>query len=87
MRRFRLWIVVLPVLLTIIIVSALRHHRARREARFDPVVQAASKRYGIEAALIKAVVWQESGFDPEARGKAGEIGLMQIRDGVHRGVE
>jgi len=29
---------------------------------------------------VKAVVWRESGFDAHARGKAGEIGLMQIRE-------
>jgi soluble lytic murein transglycosylase len=30
--------------------------------------------------LVKAVVWRESRFDPAARGKAGEIGLMQIQE-------
>jgi soluble lytic murein transglycosylase len=29
---------------------------------------------------VKAVIWQESKFNPNAQGKAGEIGLMQIRE-------
>ena len=50
-----------------------------RGHRFDDVILAASARYAIEPALVKAVVWRESWFDPQARGRAGEMGLMQIR--------
>jgi soluble lytic murein transglycosylase len=50
------------------------------EHRFDRVILAAARQYGVEPALVKAVVWRESGFNPRARGKAGEIGLMQIRE-------
>jgi soluble lytic murein transglycosylase len=46
----------------------------------DGVVANAAQKYGLEPALIKAVVWRESGFHPQARGKAGEIGLMQLRE-------
>src|SRR5216117_1547408 len=28
---------------------------------------------------IKAVVWRESRFDPRARGRKGEVGLLQLR--------
>ncbi len=44
------------------------------------MILAAARRYEVEPALIKAVVWRESRFDPHARGRAGEIGLMQIRE-------
>jgi soluble lytic murein transglycosylase len=50
-----------------------------REHRFDADIVAAANRYQIDAALVKAVVWRESRFDPDARGRAGELGLMQIR--------
>lgn len=43
-------------------------------------IRAAARRYGVERALIKAVVWRESRFNPEARGRSGEIGLMQIQE-------
>jgi len=50
-----------------------------REHRFDDVILEAAGRYRVEPALVKAVVWRESWFNPRARGRAGEIGLMQIR--------
>jgi soluble lytic murein transglycosylase len=46
----------------------------------DGPIRAAAKRYGVDAGLIKAVVWRESRFRPKVRGRAGEIGLMQIQE-------
>lgn len=54
--------------------------RKRAEMRYDQQILAAAQRYRLDPALIKAVIWQESRFDARARGKAGEIGLMQIRE-------
>jgi soluble lytic murein transglycosylase len=53
-------------------------HHARLESSQDTVILAAARRYGVDAALVKAVVWRESKFDPLARGGKGEIGLMQL---------
>ena len=55
-------------------------YRNRPTVRYDNHIQAAAKRYGLEPALIKAVIWQESRFRPYVRGRAGEIGLMQVRE-------
>jgi soluble lytic murein transglycosylase len=52
----------------------------RREQRQDRFIFAAAQKYGVPAALVKAVVWRESRFDPGARGTKGELGLMQIRN-------
>ena len=52
----------------------------RREHSQDLHILAAAQRYGIDPALVKAVVWKESRFHPWARGRAGEIGLMQLMD-------
>lgn len=52
----------------------------RPHTEFDSRIRLATNRYGMDPALIKAVVWQESRFTPDAVGKAGEIGLMQITD-------
>jgi len=49
-----------------------------RDHRFDAVIVEAAQRYGVEPALVKAVVWRESWFNPSARGRKNEIGLMQI---------
>lgn len=52
----------------------------RREHRHDKVILAAAKRYEVDPALVKAVVWRETKFNSAARGKAGEVGLMQIME-------
>ena len=51
-----------------------------RDHRFDGLIRTAAGRYGVDPALVKAVVCQESRFRPRAVGRAGEIGLMQIRE-------
>jgi soluble lytic murein transglycosylase len=51
-----------------------------REHRFDADIARAAARYQLDPALIRAVIWRESDFNPHARGRAGERGLMQIRE-------
>lgn len=53
---------------------------SRYEDRFDPLIRAAAQRYHLPPSLVKAVVWKESRFDPSVRGRAGEIGLMQVTE-------
>jgi soluble lytic murein transglycosylase len=48
--------------------------------KYEPQINAAAKRYGVDPLLVKAVVWQETRFHPDRRGRAGEIGLMQIQE-------
>jgi soluble lytic murein transglycosylase len=52
----------------------------KKEHRYDDEIRAASTKYGVHPALIKAMVWKESRFDADARGSAQELGLMQIRE-------
>lgn len=42
------------------------------------LIDYAANRYRVPPALIAALIWQESRFNVTRRGKAGEIGLMQI---------
>jgi len=51
-----------------------------RDVRFEREIQQAAGRYGVDPALVKAVIWRESSFDAKARGRSGEIGLMQIQE-------
>jgi soluble lytic murein transglycosylase len=53
---------------------------SRLEQSQDNPIRVAAARYGVEPALVKAVVWQESRFNPSVRGRAQELGLMQIRE-------
>lgn len=50
----------------------------QREKEFEPQIAKAAAKYRVDPLLVKAVIWQESKFDRNARGRAGEIGLMQI---------
>ena len=54
--------------------------KVRPQHRYDEFIKLAARRYELDPALIKAVIWQESKFNPSVRGRAGEIGLMQIRE-------
>ena len=47
-------------------------------AAFDRLIQTACQRYGVEFALVKAVIKAESAFDPWALSHAGARGLMQL---------
>jgi soluble lytic murein transglycosylase len=51
-----------------------------RDHRFDAAIAEAAKQYQLDPALIRAVIWRESAFHPNVRGRAGELGLMQIRE-------
>jgi soluble lytic murein transglycosylase len=48
--------------------------------KFDREIQVAAKRYSVDPLLVKAVIWQETRFHPDRRGRAGEIGLMQLQE-------
>lgn len=55
-----------------------------RDHSQDGPILAAARRYGVQPSLVKAIVWRESRFNPKRRGRAGEIGLMQIRESAAR---
>jgi len=52
----------------------------RLEHSQDRPIRAAARKYRLDPALVKAIVWKESRFNPGARGKVGELGLMQLRE-------
>jgi soluble lytic murein transglycosylase-like protein len=49
-----------------------------RSAQYDGVIKGAAKAATIQAALLRAVIVVESGFNPRAVSKKGAIGLMQL---------
>jgi len=56
----------------------IQRSRHAREHSQDAVILAAAAQHKVPPALVKAVVWRESSFNPRARGRSGEFGLMQI---------
>lgn len=46
--------------------------------RFDSAINAASAKYSLPPALVRALIRRESKFDPDTVGSKGEIGLMQL---------
>lgn len=45
---------------------------------FDGMINEASKKHGVDEALIRAVIRQESAFNPQATSHCGAQGLMQL---------
>src|SRR5690606_32712327 len=53
---------------------------------YSNLIEQYAKSYGVPTALAHAVVRHESNYRPDVRGKAGEIGLMQIKLSTARGL-
>ncbi len=51
-------------------------------SQYDPLVEQAAARYGIDPAVLHGLIQQESGFDPEAQSSAGAAGLTQLMPGT-----
>ena len=45
---------------------------------FDPIIKKEARAIGWDWRLLAAVIYQESGFDPEATSHLGAVGLMQV---------
>jgi len=50
--------------------------------QYEQLIQASAAKYGVSAALVKAVIQAESGYNPNAVSRAGASGLMQLMPGT-----
>lgn len=64
--------------------DATRAEEISRRTAFEPIIQAASRRFGVEASLIKSVIAAESSYNANAVSHAGAKGLMQLMDATGR---
>ena len=63
-------------------VEALTEQRS--EQRFSELIEKYADLNGVSSSLAHAIIRMESNYRPNARGKAGEIGLMQIKPATAR---
>jgi soluble lytic murein transglycosylase-like protein len=50
----------------------------KNQKKFDPTIRSIAKIYKLPHALVHAVIRAESSYNPDARSKAGAVGLMQL---------
>ena len=54
--------------------------------KFEQIVTGHSANYGLDPALLAAVIYRESKFDPDAVSSSGAIGLMQLLPDTAKGI-
>jgi soluble lytic murein transglycosylase len=54
--------------------------------RYEQIVRGHARNYGLDPALLAAVIYQESKFKADARSDSGAIGLMQLLPGTAKGI-
>ena len=62
------------------------YERLRYPLRHEAIVRGHAANYGLEPALLAAVIYTESKFDADAKSAAGAIGLMQLLPDTARGI-
>jgi soluble lytic murein transglycosylase len=60
--------------------------RLRYPLRYEQIVRTHARNYRLDPALLAAVVYAESKFDPNARSAAGAVGLMQLLPATAEGI-
>jgi soluble lytic murein transglycosylase len=62
------------------------YERIRYPLRYSEYIRVHAKRHALDPALVAAVIYQESKFDPNAKSGSGAIGLMQVTPGTAHGI-
>jgi peptidoglycan lytic transglycosylase len=60
--------------------------RMRYPLRYEHIVRGHAANYGLDPAVVAAVIYQESKFRADARSRSGAIGLMQLLPRTAEGI-
>ena len=85
-RRRKGWLAIAALALVLGVFAALiladslqdRMQRAIHPLEYEQTIRSASEEYGMDPALVAAVIHTESRFDPQAQSDQNAYGLMQI---------
>ena len=75
-------LIYISVVTTALVILTGAAGAVRRAHTIDTLFIREGRAVGLSPALLSAVAWKESRYDPAALGDAGEIGLMQITPGA-----
>jgi len=79
--RLRIYSFVVIILLAALageLFSFYWQNRPAKERPCDPLIVREARKSGLDPFLIRALIWQESKFNPQTHGLADERGLMQV---------
>ena len=62
------------------------YERLRYPLRYSEFVRVHAREHNLDPALMAAVIYQESKFDPSAKSSSGAIGLMQLTPATAHGI-
>jgi soluble lytic murein transglycosylase len=89
----RLALIAGGLLVTVAVLYALFGHKGREllerteyPLRYPAIVRGHARQYGLDPALLAAVIYSESRFRPHVRSKQGAIGLMQLLPSTAEGI-
>ena len=60
--------------------------RLRYPLKYEQIVRGHARNYGLDPALLAAVIYQESKFQADAKSSSGAIGLMQLTPETAKGI-
>lgn len=66
--------------------SANMSNVGNSKSQIMDMVSKISQKHGVDEKLVKALIKQESGFNPDAKSKAGAMGLMQLMPSTAKGL-
>jgi tetratricopeptide (TPR) repeat protein len=78
--------VVPPVLINQTEFQKIAQYIPKNCNQYDAIIERASQKYHVETAWIKAIIMQESSFNPKDKSPVGAKGLMQLMDGTAKEV-